>query len=67
MPVILSAELESEWLDPALDDDAEALLQLLRPTPAEHLEAHPVSRRVNSPRNEGPELIAREDPAALGF
>jgi putative SOS response-associated peptidase YedK len=32
--------------------------QLLAPRPSEQLDAYPVSRRVNNPRNEGPELLA---------
>lgn len=57
MPVILHPEAEDAWLDPKLDDQIERLKDLLVPVPAEALHAHPVSRRVNSVRNQGPDLI----------
>ncbi len=68
MPVILPREAEARWLDPALDDDVDALLALLRPVPADALEAHPVSIKVNSVKNDDPSLLepSSEDPQ-LGF
>ncbi|HEV2149196.1 MAG TPA: SOS response-associated peptidase [Longimicrobiaceae bacterium] len=54
MPVILDAEERDTWLDPGADPAA--LQPLMRPWAGE-LRAHPVSTRVNSPRNDGPELI----------
>lgn len=55
MPAILSAEDELVWLDPSVaDDDAR---KLLKPFDAAPMEAYPVSPRVNSWENEGPELI----------
>ena len=65
MPVILHPEAEDVWLDSALDDDVERLRELLVPIPAEALRSHPVSRRVNSVRNQGPELI--ESAPSAGF
>lgn len=56
MPVILEGEERERWLDPAADPAG--LQPLMRPWEGE-LEAYPVSTRVNSPRNEGPELIER--------
>ncbi|RJX35345.1 MAG: SOS response-associated peptidase [Desulfarculus sp.] len=56
MPAILAPEDEAAWLDPGQSDPA-ALHELLRPCPDEWLEAFPVSPRVNSPAQEGPELI----------
>ena len=57
MPVIVPPEAYALWLDPTAD--AKALLgPLLGPEAGVGLEAHPVSRRVNSPRNDGPELTA---------
>ncbi len=68
MPVILPRELEAQWLDPALDGDTDALLALLRPVPPEELHMHPVSRRVNSVKNDDPSLIVRDDSEpSLGF
>jgi putative SOS response-associated peptidase YedK len=50
MPVILHAEDYEMWLD--LDfDEREPLTSLLKPYPAETMEAYPVSRRVNKPSN----------------
>lgn len=56
MPVMLHARDVARWLDPAINE-AEAVAGLLRPYPGGEMEAHPVSRRVNKPENEGPELI----------
>jgi putative SOS response-associated peptidase YedK len=67
MPVILRPTDEAMWLDPALDDRVERLRELLAGLPAEHFRSHPVSVRVNSPRNDGPELILPDDPPELGF
>jgi putative SOS response-associated peptidase YedK len=55
MPVILSPEGEAIWLDRG----AETLeaLAFLGPYPAEQMEAFPVSRAVNDPRDEGADLI----------
>ena len=54
MPVILAAGDWAEWLeggDPA---------RLLRPAPDELLRLWPVSKAVNTPRNNGPELLAEQ-------
>ena len=55
MPVIVPPEAYAHWLDPAADA-AGTLSPLLGDETGAGLEAHPVSRRVNSPRNEGVEL-----------
>jgi putative SOS response-associated peptidase YedK len=60
MPVVLAEEDWDRWLDTAFSD-AESLSRLLRPFDAAGLEAWPVSRQVNAPKNQGPALIARED------
>jgi len=57
MPAILTPEAREEWLDPGLQDD-NVLLHLLSPYPADAMMARPVSRLVNNPRNDSPELIA---------
>jgi len=57
MPVILPRDLEATWLDPRLQD-VDRLSALLRPYPAAEMTAHPVSLAVNSPANNGPQLIA---------
>jgi len=56
MPVILPKSHEATWLDPAIHS-FESLLPLLRPYPAEEMEAYEVSRLVNSPDNNTPECI----------
>ena len=61
MPVILDPEAEEVWLDP--ETDPAHALTLLRPYPAERMEAYPVSGLVSSARNEGPDLIRRQDQA----
>jgi putative SOS response-associated peptidase YedK len=50
MPVIIPKQEEDVWLDPATQDQG-LLLKLLKPYPAEQMEAYPVSKRVNSPKN----------------
>ena len=60
MPVILAREDYAGWLDPG-NRDVDGLLGLLKPTPPEPWALHPVSRQVNSPRNDGPELLDAVD------
>jgi len=55
MPVILRQEDEDAWLDKG--SDSAQLLALLKAYPADKMEAYPVSRAVNSPANEGAELM----------
>ena len=52
MPVILAPDDYAQWLQGA---DAKALTALLRPFPAQRMQAYPVSTRVNNPRNNDPE------------
>lgn len=56
MPVLVEPGDRDAWLGP--DTPAEELLALLRPCPDDRLTAYPVSTRVNSPANEGEELVA---------
>lgn len=56
MPCIIEAPDHDRWLEAALDDVA-ATERLLSPAPAGTLELDRVSTRVNSVRNEGPELL----------
>jgi putative SOS response-associated peptidase YedK len=62
MPVILSPDDWPLWLDTTVSD-VDLLSQLLRPLPDDELELLPVSPRVNSPHNEGPDLIEPVPPA----
>lgn len=51
MPVILDGKGGEAWLDRG-NKSADALMPLLRPFENDTLTAHPVSRRVNSPKND---------------
>ena len=56
MPAIIRPGDYASWLDPEVSDVV--LLQgMLGPYPERAMEAYPVSRRVNSPANDGPDLI----------
>lgn len=55
MPVILPEASHGLWLDPSVKDRG-LLEALLIPRPDRELAAWPVSRAVNNPRSEGPEL-----------
>ncbi|MBI1855983.1 MAG: SOS response-associated peptidase [Chloroflexi bacterium] len=56
MPVILESQNYADWLDSA-PRTPESLQSLIRPFPAELMEAYPVSTLVNSPANDRPECI----------
>ncbi len=56
MPVIIKAENYDEWLDPKIKD-TERLEKLLAPYPANEMDSHTVSRAVNSPSEDSPQLI----------
>ena len=56
MPVILAPADFERWLDPS-ERAPETLDDLLVPFPQEKMLHYPVSRRVNSPVNDVPELI----------
>ncbi|ANU18191.1 hypothetical protein BBI11_14585 [Planococcus maritimus] len=58
MPVILSKGDEKVWLDPNIQDP-ELLNELIKPYQEEELEAYEVSGAVNSPKNNGQELIRK--------
>ena len=56
MPVILQPEDEEQWLDASRTSFAQAR-SLLKPLPAELMDAHDVSPIVNSAKYDGPECI----------
>lgn len=65
MPVILHPDDEDRWLDH--DTELDEVLSLLKPFPAELMDAYVVSTAVNSPFHEGPSLIeAIPQQAELG-
>ena len=53
---LIEAAERDRWLDPSLQD-RDAVTAMLRPSPAGTLVRHPVDRAVNTPRNDGPEII----------
>lgn len=55
MPVILKSRDEDLWLDPRADQSS--LLSLLKPYDSNLMEEYEVSVKVNSPREEAPDLI----------
>ncbi|MFZ4549711.1 MAG: SOS response-associated peptidase, partial [Bacteroidales bacterium] len=55
MPVILEKENEKTWL---LSTNPDEILRLLKPYPATDMAAYPVSKLINSPRNQGPEVLS---------
>jgi putative SOS response-associated peptidase YedK len=59
MPAILLPKDESEWLSGS-PPERDAIRRILSPYPAEELCRHRVSFRVNSPAEEGKELILPE-------
>jgi len=64
MPVVLPTESESAWLD----GDPATRRELCRPYPGDDLDAYPVSRTVNDPDNDVPEVIepAETEQSGLG-
>lgn len=59
MPVILTKDTWDAWLDPS-NNDRDALQALLKPCDSGLITLQPVSTRVNSPRNDSPDLIEAE-------
>jgi putative SOS response-associated peptidase YedK len=58
MPVVIEPDAVDAWLDPG-NPDTEALAAMLQPAPAGDWVLDPVSRRVNSPRNDDADLLRR--------
>ncbi len=65
MPVVLGAPDWARWLDTAFSD-TDKLAELLRPYEPKELQAWPVSRLVNAPKNQGSKLIEEDRSAAAG-
>jgi len=62
MPVIVAPADYAAWLDSA-NDDAGALMRLVKPYPAQEMAARPVSPRVSRPENDDASLIEEAPPA----
>ena len=56
MPVILEREIEKTWL---LSKNPDEILQLLKPYLSVEMDAYPVSKLVNSTRNQGREVFTK--------
>jgi putative SOS response-associated peptidase YedK len=57
MPVIIPPEHYKTWLDPRLTEVSK-IQTLIGPYPEQRMAAYPVSTRVNSPKNDTPDLTA---------
>ena len=64
MPVIVQAKDYERWLDPKIRD-TEKIADILRPYPG-GMVTYPISRRINSPKNEGAELIEPNEESGRG-
>ena len=58
MPAILPAQAEKIWLDPQIQN-IEMLSNILVPYPSNQMRVYEVSKLVNSPKNNFPELIKK--------
>nr|MBC8286071.1 SOS response-associated peptidase family protein [Nitrospinota bacterium] len=57
MPVILPSEQYQSWLAP--DSSLDSLRGLLTPFPSDEFDFHLVSKEVNSPKNNQPEILVK--------
>jgi putative SOS response-associated peptidase YedK len=62
MPVIIDPADYEAWLEAV---DTTIPMALLQPYPAEKMRAYPVGPRVNSPKNDDPQVIAEMEPEAV--
>ncbi len=60
LSVILGRDQEEAWLDKGLKEPAD-LMPILRPYPADEMELYPVSKLVNKPTVDRPELVEPAD------
>lgn len=63
MPAIIRPEDYARWLDPKTP--LEDALLLLRPYPAQEMEAFPIGLSVNRPENDGPRVLDRDQAAPI--
>ncbi len=56
MPVIIRPEDYAAWIDPSLNDIIR-IQSMARPYPERLMEAYPVSRKIDSPQYDSPDLI----------
>jgi putative SOS response-associated peptidase YedK len=67
MPVILGPDDHEAWLGERGAPSRTKLAIMLRPYPAELMRAYPVSRDVNSPANDSPELLEQVGESQPGL
>lgn len=58
MPVIISKSQREKWLHP--DTSKEEAKAMLKPYDSQQMTAYPVSRAVNSPKNNTPDLLEKQ-------
>lgn len=58
MPVIIPKSQREKWLDP--DTSKEEAKAMLKPYDSQQMTAYPVSRAVNSPKNNSPDLLEKQ-------
>ena len=59
MPVILATQNRWDWLNVSVSE--EALLDMLKPYPSQEMSVRKVSKAVNSPQNDSPDILLAED------
>ena len=64
MPAIIRKEDYARWLS-AEENDPASFSEILRPYPAEEMEVHPVSPRVNRPVYDAPDCIEKTETGLL--
>lgn len=57
MPVIIPENAYDKWLHPSTD--LSQIIPLLAPYPEDTMQAYPISKLVNNPKNDGPEILER--------
>jgi len=57
MPVIMPEKDYDRWLNPSTE--LSHLIPLLAPYPEDKMQAYPISKLVNNPKNDGPEILER--------
>jgi putative SOS response-associated peptidase YedK len=60
MPVILDGDNRDFWLDN--DSEVDELRMLMKPYDENKIDYYPVSKAVNSPHNDNPTLVERDEP-----
>ena len=59
MPAIMLKEEERHWLDDSIS--TEDIMSVLKPYPDDQMKAYPISKLVNSPGNNVPEILKEEE------